>query len=119
MFEKQLTMGNRKTYFENIKDVTLINAQEITEFTEDAYIYFGRVTCPYCREFAEEFPEAKVEIYYVDTENTDIDPELQKVRDEFGISTVPNLVFRKKDGSFTKLNREERQTIADFVSAQG
>jgi len=104
-------------YEENIKNLKPIEAIEIKNLSEDAFIYFGRGTCSYCRSFSEEFPTAGVEIYYVDTTPTSIDEKLQKVRDEYGVATVPTFIHRKKDGSFKKLNRDIRQSISDFIAS--
>ena len=116
MFEKQLTFDNRAAYFKNIEKVAILKPQEVDERTNDSYIYFGRVTCPYCREFVEEIPTIKETIYYVDTENTDVDADLQKVREQYGVKTVPTFILRKTDGTYEKLNRDIRQSIADFIA---
>jgi len=118
MANKEFNMRVRNEYFENIKNVELLKAEQVNELEEDAYIYFGRVTCPYCREFVEEFPKVDLAIKYIDTENTDLNPELQKVREQFDVKTVPTFIHLKADGSFAKLNRDVRQSVADFVSVQ-
>jgi len=107
-----------KSYAENIQNLKPLTAGEVESLTEDSYIYFGRETCPYCREFSEQFPNAGVPIYIVDTQNTFSDAKLQEIRETYDVVTVPTFIHRKKDGSFAKLNRDVRQTIADFVSQQ-
>ena len=104
-------------YEENVKKLKKIDAIEIKNLSEDAFIYFGRRTCRYCREFSEEFPNVAVEIYYVDTTHTNVDEALQKMRDAYDVLTVPTLIYRKADGSFKKLNRDVRQRINDFVAS--
>jgi len=61
------------------------------------FVYVGRETCPYCREFAPKLKEAaksiNATIYYIDTENkTD---ELAKFAEQYHIDSIPTLlVFR-------------------------
>ena len=119
MVAKDLSRAGREEYVENVKGLNLLEVADVANLKEDAYIYFGRVTCPYCREFSQEFPDATVKINYIDTENTDLNPELQALRDKYEVKTVPTFIHLKADGSYTKLNRDVRQTIADFVAAQG
>jgi len=104
-------------YQENIKNLKPIHASQIKELSEDTFVYFGRETCWYCVDFAEEFPEIDVEIYYVDTTNTFMDEKLQKVREEYDVRTVPALIFRQTNGSFKKLNRDVRESIREFIAA--
>ncbi|MCL1950308.1 MAG: hypothetical protein FWF59_11310 [Turicibacter sp.] len=103
-------------YSDNISGLKAIEAQEVEQLREDAYIYFGRETCPYCREFADQFPEAGVPIHYVDTQNTMFDEKLQEIRDKYDVVTVPTFIRRSADGQFKKLDRDVRQTIKDFVA---
>ena len=104
-------------YEENVKSLERINATGIKDLSEGAFIYFGRGTCRYCREFSEEFPSIDARIYYVDTTHTNMDEDLQRVRDEYEVRTVPTFIYRNKDGSFKKLDRDVRQSINDFIGS--
>jgi len=104
------------SYAKNVEGLEPLEPEKVEELAEDSYIYFGRETCPYCREFAEQFPDANVPIYYVDTQNTPFDEVLQDIREQYQVATVPTFIRRKKDGTFSKLNRDVRQTIEDFVA---
>jgi len=106
-----------KKYEENVKNLTQIEATEIENLPGDAFIYFGRGTCRYCCEFSEEFPNAGIEIYYIDTTHTSVDETLQKVRDMYKVQTVPTFIHRQKDGNYKKLNRDTRQSIQNFVAS--
>jgi len=108
-------MNNK--YKENVKGLKKINGSDIENLAEGAFIYFGRGTCRFCREFSEEFPNIDFEIYYVDTEHTSVDEGLQEVRNTYEVATVPTFIYREKDGSFKKLNRDVRQSINDFVTS--
>lgn len=69
------------------------------------FIYFGRKTCPYCREFVpklREISESKqIDIYYLDTENTETDITLQEIRKEFKVEYVPTLIYIKNGKSYS------------------
>ena len=61
------------------------------------FVYVGRETCPYCREFAPKLKEAaksiNATIYYIDTENkTD---ELAKFAEQYHIDSIPTLLVFK------------------------
>ena len=61
------------------------------------FVYVGRETCPYCREFAPKLKQAAKEtnstIYYIDTENkTD---ELAKFAEQYHIDSIPTLLVFK------------------------
>ena len=67
------------------------------------FVYIGRETCPYCREFAPKLKQAAKEtnstIYYIDTENKA--DELAKFAEQYHIDSIPTiLVF--KDGQLQK-----------------
>lgn len=104
-------------YEKNVKNLKKIDASEIESLSDDAFIYFGRKTCRFCREFSEEFKTAGVLIYYVDTTGTNVDENLQKVREMYDVKTVPTFIYRYTDNSYLKLNRDVRQSIAHFISS--
>ena len=61
------------------------------------FVYIGRETCPYCREFAPKLKQAAKEtnstIYYIDTENkTD---ELTKFAEQYPLASIPTLLVFK------------------------
>jgi len=61
------------------------------------FVYVGRETCPFCREFAPKLKEASrsinATIYYIDTENkTD---ELAKFAEQYHIDSIPTLLVFK------------------------
>ena len=61
------------------------------------FVYVGRESCPYCREFAPKLKQASrttnARIYYIDTENkTD---ELAKFAEQYHIDSIPTLLVFK------------------------
>lgn len=114
--ERPYTGEMRTEFFENIKDVLPLAPVRLSELTEGQFVLFGRVTCPWTRRFAKQLPGyADKTIYYVDTENTDLDNELQAIRKAHEINTVPTFMKRGADGTFVKFD-EKIESLSDFIS---
>lgn len=92
------------SYKENVADFEKIDsakAQELVKGEGEAVIYIGRATCPYCQKFVGTLRNAAEEtnarIYYVNSEDaTDMDG-VMAFRGEYGIPTVPGLLFTDGD----------------------
>lgn len=88
------------SYENAIKSFTEINVAEFQRKVSNDdtfFVYFGRSTCPYCREFVPDLKltsdKKQILVYYVNTEHTDINKELKLIRDEFGVEFVPSLLY--------------------------
>ena len=59
-------------------------------------MYTGRDTCRYCRELIpvlnKIYSELEIELYYLDSEYTEVDEQIQEFRTEYGIEFVPSLI---------------------------
>ena len=78
-------------------DNSTIQNQMDSQKKQIRFVYVGRETCPYCREFAPKLKEASrsinARIYYIDTENkTD---ELAKFAEQYYIDSIPTLLVFK------------------------
>ena len=78
-------------------DNSTIQNQMDSQKKQIRFVYVGRETCPYCREFAPKLKEASksinARIYYIDTENkTD---ELAKFAEQYHIDSIPTLLVFK------------------------
>ena len=78
-------------------DNSTIQNQIDSQKKQIRFVYVGRETCPYCREFAPKLKEAAKSInaiiYYIDTENkTD---ELAKFAEQYYIDSIPTLLVFK------------------------
>ena len=83
-------------YFFQLDNSTIQNDMN-TQKKQIRFVYVGRETCPYCREFAPKLKEASrssnATIYYIDTENkTD---ELAKFAEQYHIDSIPTLLVFK------------------------
>lgn len=83
-------------HFVQLDNSTIQNDMN-TQKKQIRFVYLGRETCPYCREFAPKLKEASksinARIYYIDTENkTD---ELTKFAEQYHIDSIPTLLVFK------------------------
>ena len=83
-------------HFVQLDNSTIQNDMN-TQKKQICFVYVGRETCPYCREFAPKLKEAAKSInaiiYYIDTENkTD---ELAKFAEQYHIDSIPTLLVFK------------------------
>lgn len=95
--DSEITDITIEEYEENIKDLNSISAVDLKgkiNNKETFVIYFGRATCPYCRNLSpilKKFNEKiDKELFYFNTEGKDNDEEMKKyIAEELGISSVP------------------------------
>ena len=83
-------------HFVQLDNSTIQNDMN-TQKKQIRFVYVGRETCPYCREFAPKLRKAarsiNATIYYIDTENkTD---ELAKFAEQYHIDSIPTLLVFK------------------------
>jgi len=92
---------------------------EIQNQNQISFIYFGRESCPYCREFVNSLDlvlkeaDSNFEIYYIDTENRE-EETLVKLRNELNIEFVPAFL-RVGNGKTDYLN-ENTESISNFLN---
>lgn len=103
----------RSEFFENMKSVKVIAPSQVVSLPAGSLVLFGRVTCPWTRRLARQLPEIDAQIYYVNTEDTDISPELQVVRARYEAPTVPTLI-KKEENGFLKFNKNKGK-LSDFI----
>lgn len=111
-------------YNENIKNTVPISSKELTqkisnlEKNEEIFVYVGRPSCPYCREYSEELRQAIEEthqkVYYLESREDDKDQILEDFRDKYNIEYVPSILKIDKI-SFQIMDMETNNTI-DFLS---
>lgn len=108
--KKILAYDKKVSDFKVISGIDLLNDNRKKS---NILVYFGRRTCPYCREFVpnlhDEVKKTSLTTYYFDTENTDKIPEKQQVRGKLGVKFVPSLLYFKSDGSIEKYNPKNQE----------
>lgn len=118
----EVSKEDKSTYEDNIKNLLKISPDELEkelERSKDAtfYVYFGRATCPYCREFVKDLKYYTLNkenmVYYIDTENTDIDSSIQRIRKEYQVEFVPT--FIKFDKKVSSVFNSDEENLAEFM----
>lgn len=63
------------------------------------FLYTGRATCQWCRKMVpvlnKVIKEGNIEMFYLDSENTEEDKVLSDFRKEYEIKTVPSIIYFK------------------------
>lgn len=81
-------------------------------------MYFGRGTCPYCRDFVPELnkvsKEKNVTINYLDTENIENDAQIQSLRERYDVEFVPTLIHLSDHGNNIKTFNAETDSLNEF-----
>lgn len=90
---------NRSDYKKQVGSFIKVKAQDIEqliESDENIILYIGRETCPACRDFVPILYDYSnnndINVYYLDSTETDKDKELKKFRDDNNIMYVPSLM---------------------------
>lgn len=76
---------------------------------DDAFIlYVGRATCQWCRKVAPILccisSEQNLNIFYLDSENTESNPNLQEFRNNHEIDTVPAIIVFYNQDNYKIIN---------------
>lgn len=107
-------------YRKNTENFIPIAPSEIQEMMKEKnpfFVYFGRETCPYCRNFVAELNKSQQTtnktIYYLDTENSDGNRYIKEIRKELGVEYIPMLLLMKDEKIF-KFD-SERDSLQDFL----
>ena len=117
-FQVNTTQKNR--YLEYTKNFSTIEPIQLNDIidNESPYVYFGRVTCSYCRAFVPDLAnmssQKNILIYYIDTENTDSDHDIQAIRKKYSIDSVPSLIKITQGNSDTFISYNTQDGINEL-----
>lgn len=88
--------------------IDALSARSMIANGEYFYLYVGRMTCQWCRKLAPSLQYASsergIEIYYLDSSETDTDGDLSSFRDDYAIETVPAVILFDENGISTRLD---------------
>lgn len=107
-------------YKDQVKALTAISSKELNKMIEDKKsfnLYLGRENCPYCRILAPQLSKLakddKVEIYYLDTLETDAD--MDKFFEQYKLEYVPSLmVFKAGKGQEIALDHNKAKEDGNY-----
>lgn len=117
---------NRSDYKKQVGSFIKVKAQDIGQLIdsdENIILYIGRETCPACRDFVPILYDYSnnndINVYYLDSTETDKDKELKKFRDDNNIMYVPSLMICvDKKITFPKIP-EDAENLDRILKATG
>lgn len=118
-------MIQKLVYHINIKCLEKVSPQKLRQIVEknneqnrNTVVYFGRPTCPYCRQLInkmiKDIKKASLShnIYYIETKITTNDFELEKIRSKYNIDFVPEII-KVSSGEVKKY--QPGQVLSEFI----
>lgn len=94
--------------------------EDLVQKNQQFFVYFGRETCPTCRNFVfylnKNFLNKNEILYYMDTEKTEQNLALKKLRESLKIDYVPTLASINS-GKLEKYD-EKKESISKFIQEQ-
>lgn len=116
-------MFNKGKKEENIKEFIEITAADLEEKIaagEEAIVYIGKSSCPFCRKFVPKLDNVRKEkgltIHYVDSQDTPKNQALQNIRAKLGVEFVPSMVTVDGPGKFTNLHIDSSTSEEELIS---
>ncbi len=102
---------NQKAYEKTVNNFVELNAQQVEERLangEKTILYIGKPVCPYCQRFVPKLDNVREQndltIHYLNSLNTQTDPEIKALRDKMEVPLVPQVVTIDGPDAFTNLN---------------
>lgn len=94
----------------NFTELTIDEVEERLQKGESTILFFGKPTCPFCQMFVPKLNHVaqknNLDIYYLNTIDTETTPAIKALRNHMGISTVPQVVTIDGEDTYTNLNIE-------------
>ncbi|MBO6371839.1 hypothetical protein RZ529_09510 [Enterococcus faecalis] len=121
IIESNEEFKEEEDYNKEIKKFIQVTATEVLDnkVEEPYYLYIGRKTCPYCREFVKQLSDiknkTKYTIYYLDSENVKTDKKIQMVGHKFDISGIPCLLKVYTNGETDKYTGSSERELEDWL----
>ncbi|MGT2716379.1 conjugal transfer protein TraF [Streptococcus respiraculi] len=110
------------SFQELVQDFTTISVEEAERLLtqEEAILFLGRATCPYCQRFVPKLHKVAqatgLTVYFVDSSNPD--PTLQALRSQYQAVTVPALLYTGPAGVQVRCDSSmTEEEIHDFLTA--
>jgi predicted bacteriocin transport accessory protein len=113
--------GDKESDWEisNLNKISRDELKEMMESNQDFYVYFGRPSCPDCREFYPKFKsileKSKVEVYYYSTEaEASEKAEMRDFIKSFGMKGVPSIVHIKENAVAEIYDGQKDEDVKEF-----
>lgn len=107
----------------NFERVNANDAKERLENEQGTIVFVGRPTCGFCRKFVNTLEEAQSEkeltVYYVNSEDPEDITNVQELREQYGVPTVPGLLYAGEEGVSVRCDSSMSvDEIHEFVEAR-
>ena len=100
-------------------EVTAEEVEDAISNGEEFFLYVGRATCEWCRKIApvlsQVAQEDGIEIYYLDSTNTESDLSIKTFRETYGIETVPTIMEFFSNGEYDILEYNLMESRSNLV----
>ena len=115
-------MNSQEEYEEitkNFTELTIEAVEERLKKGENTILFVGKPTCPFCQMFVPKLnhvaQQNNLDIYYLNSIDTQTIPAIKSLRDRMDIPTVPQVITIDGEDSYTNLQidsstSEERLT---------
>lgn len=94
-------------YYTAVLSFNITNVEEINEHISNGdcfYLYVGRSTCEWCRKLAPTLQSVAqnlgIDVYYLDSENSDANPPVKEFREQYSIQEVPAILYFENGNSY-------------------
>lgn len=122
---EQFKWWGESEYKKVTKTFTSIDVKEAMKRDDDDttyLLYIGRETCPYCVEFVpvlkEMSDELGLEVFYLDSEDTQTNPGLQAFRSKWEVQYVPTLIyFNEEVGHTIDVEKPKEEMLKELQEA--
>lgn len=92
----------------NFTEIDTSRANEMIDSNEEFFIFIGRPTCEWCRKVAPSLQEAAssigVEVFYLDSTDSESDELLADFRARYEVETVPAVLHFRHEGDYVTLD---------------
>ncbi|HAP15513.1 MAG TPA: hypothetical protein DCR07_05330 [Lactococcus sp.] len=100
-------------------EVTVEEVENKIERNDKFLLYVGRETCEWCRKIAPVLSQVSqkkdIDIYYLDSADTESDLTLKTFREVYGIETVPVVIDFSSNGKYHFLEYDLMKSRKDLV----
>lgn len=102
-------MNEVANYLEQVKVFQAVSPEEakaLMDAKDGGILFIGRESCPYCRRFVAKLSplaqEAGLKVAYLHSQNPETLSQVQQLRDQWQVPTVPGFLFSDNEGVHVK-----------------
>ena len=97
-----------------LQKISLETVEQKIQHQESFYLYTGRESCPYCKEFVPKLAKAvdktETTVYYLDSEHID-KTNWNNFKTTVGFKTIPNLTYFTNGTVYDRLSNASQASV--------